>query len=65
MYKRTFQEKKKGLSLAWSLMVFFTAVVESLIMLDRCLYLIEMGCEKAWVEAAFDYSTNPVVVGIR
>jgi hypothetical protein len=68
VYERTFKARKKELSVVWSLMAFSAGIVESLIVLDRWLYLKEMGCEKAWVEAAFDYSASPrnlVVVGIR
>jgi hypothetical protein len=49
------------------LMAFSAGVVESMIVVDRWLYLREEGCE-AWVEAVFDYGLSPrnlVVVGVK
>ena len=54
--------------MVWSLMAFSAGVIESVIVVDRWLYLREMGCSQAWVEAAFDHGESPrnfVVVGVR
>jgi len=67
-YIRKFEHRKKELSVVWSLMAFSAGICESIIVVDRWLFLREMGCQKAWVEAAFDHSESPrnfVVVGIR
>lgn len=67
-YVRRFGPRKKELSVVWSLMAFSAAVIESLIVVDRWQFLMEMGCSRTWVEAAFEYSESPrnlVVVGIR
>jgi hypothetical protein len=66
-YEERFGGKKKELSVTWSLMAFSAGVVESMIVVDRWLYLREEGCE-AWVEAVFDYGLSPrnlVVVGVK
>ena len=67
-YMRKFEHRKKELSVVWSLMAFSAGICESIIVVDRWLFLREMGCKKAWVEAAFDHAESPrnfVVVGIR
>lgn len=68
-YEQTYQEKKQELSIAWSLMAFSAGVVESIIVVDRWLYLREQAEVKdCWVEAVFDYKHSPrnlVVVGIK
>lgn len=61
---------KKELSVTWSLMAFSASVVESLIVVDRWLFLREHPevVKDAWVEAVFDYQQSPrnlVVVGIK
>ena len=60
---------KKNLSVIWSLMAFSAGVVESMIAVDRWLFLREQECvEKCWVEPVFDYAQSPrnlVVVGIK
>jgi hypothetical protein len=61
---------KKQLSVTWSLMAFSAGVVESLIVVDRWLFLEEHPnvVKDAWVEAVFDYQQSPrnlVVVGIK
>ncbi|KAG9240041.1 methyltransferase domain-containing protein [Calycina marina] len=69
-YGRRFEPLKKDLSVTWSLMAFSAAVVESLIVVDRWLFLKEHPrlVKDAWVEAVFDYDQSPrnlVVVGIK
>jgi hypothetical protein len=53
----------------WSLMAFSAGVVESLIVVDRWLWLQEQEeVAEAWVEPVFDYAVSPrnmVVVGIK
>lgn len=63
---------KKELSVTWSLMAFSAGVVESLIVVDRWLFLKEHQAkglvEDCWVESVFDYSLSPrnlVVVGVK
>jgi hypothetical protein len=69
-YGIRYEGLKKELSVTWSLMAFSAGVVESLIVVDRWLYLRE-NCDivkDAWVEAVFDYGLSPrnlVVVGIK
>jgi hypothetical protein len=67
-YIARFWDRKKELAVVWSLMAFSASVVESIIVVDRWLFLREMGCKQAWVEAAFEYAESPrnfVVVGVR
>ena len=68
-YEDNFKEKKKELSVVWSLMAFSAKVVESSIVVDRWLYLKEQAeVRDCWVEAVFDYKQSPrnlVVVGIK
>ena len=68
-YEHNFQEKKKELSVVWSLMAFSASVVESTIVVDRWLYLKEQQeVRDCWVETVFDYKQSPrnlVVVGIK
>lgn len=69
-YSREFIGLKKELSITWSLMAFSAGVVESLIVVDRWLYLKEhpILVKDAWVEAVFDFQLSPrnlVVVGIK
>lgn len=68
-YEATYKDKKNELSIAWSLMAFSAEVVESIIVVDRWLYLREQSQVKdCWVEAVFDYRKSPrnlVVVGIK
>jgi len=69
-YGIRFEPLKKELSITWSLMAFSAAVVESLIVVDRWLFLKEHpeSVKDAWVEAVFDYQKSPrnlVVVGIK
>jgi hypothetical protein len=60
---------KKNLSVIWSLMAFSAGVVESIIAVDRWLFLREQECvERCWVEPVFDYAQSPrnlVVVGLK
>ena len=68
-YEVRYQVKKDELSIAWSLMAFSAEVVESIIVVDRWLYLREQPQVKdCWIEAVFDYKHSPrnlVVVGIK
>lgn len=68
-YEKKYYHKKKELSVVWSLMAFSAGVLESLIVVDRWLFL--QGCAEvrhSWVESVFDYRQSPrnlVVVGIK
>lgn len=68
-YEDNFKEKKKELSVVWSLMAFSASVVESSIVVDRWLYLKEQAqVRDCWVETVFNYRQSPrnlVVVGIK
>jgi hypothetical protein len=69
-YWTRYEAVKKELSITWSLMAFSAGVVESLIVVDRWLFLREHEdvVKHAWVEAVFDYGLSPrnlVVVGIK
>jgi len=68
-YERRYHGKKKELSIIWSLMAFSATVVESVIVVDRWLFLREQELvQDCWVEAVFDYGQSPrnlVVVGIK
>lgn len=69
-YVKNYEPFKKELSVTWSLMAFSAILVESLIIVDRWLYLREHSdiVENCWVEPVFDYQISPrnmVVVGIK
>lgn len=68
-YEKKYESRKKDLSIVWSLMAFSAGVVESLIVVDRWLYLKEQEeVEQCWVETVFEYKRSPrnlVVVGIK
>ena len=68
-YEGAYIDKKKQLSIVWSLMAFSAGVVESAIVVDRWLYLQEQEeVKESWVEAIFDYKQSPrnlVVAGIK
>ncbi|KAF1935612.1 hypothetical protein EJ02DRAFT_460241 [Clathrospora elynae] len=68
-YEHKFWERKKELSVMWSLMAFSAGVVEALVVTDRYLWLKEQPeVEHAWVEPVFEYKQSPrnlVVVGIK
>ncbi|TQS35665.1 hypothetical protein Golomagni_03908 [Golovinomyces magnicellulatus] len=69
-YATIYEPLKKELSITWSLMAFSASVVESLIVVDRWLYLKEHSeiVHECWVEPVFDYGISPrnlVVVGIK
>ena len=68
-YEENYIERKKDLSVVWSLMAFSAGVVESTIVVDRWLYLKEQREVKdCWVDAVFEYKQSPrnlVVVGIK
>jgi hypothetical protein len=68
-YENDWGYARKNLAVIWSLMAFSAGVVESLIAVDRWLFLKEQDCiEKCWVEPVFEYKLSPrnlVVVGIK
>lgn len=68
-YERKYRERKKDLSVTWSLMAFSAGVVEATIVVDRYLWLREQDeVAEAWVEPIFDYALSPrnlLVVGIK
>lgn len=68
-YEKRYWHRKKELSVVWSLMAFSAGVVESLILVDRWLWLREQEeVKEAWVEPVFDYHMSPrnlVIVGIK
>ncbi|TVY35266.1 Methyltransferase-like protein [Lachnellula subtilissima] len=69
-YAQRYDALKRELSVTWSLMAFSAGVVESLIVVDRWLFLKEHGdlVREAWVEPVFEYKQSPrnlVVVGIK
>lgn len=69
-YETRFAYARKQLAVMWSLMAFSAGVVESIIVVDRWLWLTEQveWVGKCWVEPVFDYKHSPrnlVVVGIR
>ncbi|KLJ13046.1 hypothetical protein EMPG_12003 [Blastomyces silverae] len=68
-YEERYAVHRKNLSIVWSLMAFSAGVVESLIVVDRWLFLGEQaGVKEAWVEAVFEYQQSPrnlVVVGVK
>ena len=68
-YETQYFSHKKNLSIIWALMAFSAGVVESMIAVDRWLYLREQDCvQSCWVEPVFDYAQSPrnlVVVGIK
>lgn len=68
-YETNNAERKKELSVIWSLMAFSAGVIEAVIVVDRWLFLKEQEeVEDAWVEPVFDFKQSPrnlVVVGIK
>ena len=68
-YEESYKAKKKELSIIWSLMAFSASLVESVIVVDRWLYLKEQSeVKQCWVEPVFEYAQSPrnlVVVGIK
>ena len=68
-WAKTFSERKKDLSVTWSLMAFSAGVIEAAIVVDRWLWLKEQAqVKEAWVEPLFDYRLSPrnlVVVGVK
>ncbi|KAK3066073.1 hypothetical protein LTS18_002054, partial [Coniosporium uncinatum] len=70
-FEHRFEARKKDLAVVWSLMAFSAGVVESLIVVDRYLWLREqeaVGEEGAWVECVFGPEQSPrnfVVVGVK
>ncbi|MCJ1397574.1 hypothetical protein MMC11_000768 [Xylographa trunciseda] len=68
-YYERFKHKKHELSLIWSLMAFSAGVMESVIVVDRWLWLKEQKeVSSCWVQTVFEYEQSPrnlVVVGIK
>lgn len=68
-YERRFSPRKHDVAITWSMMAFSAGVVESVIVVDRWLWLLEQQeVQHAWVEAIFDYKQSPrnlVVVGVK
>lgn len=68
-YARNFGPRKHDLAVTWSLMAFSAKVIESMIVVDRWLWLMEQDeVEKAWVEPVFDHKESPrnlVIVGVK
>ena len=68
-YESDWAFAKKNLSVIWSLMAFSAGVVESIVAVDRWLFLREQeSVGKCWVEPVFDYALSPrnlVVVGLK
>ncbi|XP_014559799.1 hypothetical protein COCVIDRAFT_35078 [Bipolaris victoriae FI3] len=68
-YEVRYAERKKELSVMWSLMAFSAGVVEAVVVTDRYLWLKEQEeVEHAWVEPVFEYKHSPrnlVVVGLK
>jgi len=68
-YETEWAYAKKNLSVIWSLMAFSAGVVESMIAVDRWLFLREQeSVEECWVEPVFEYEQSPrnlVVVGLK
>ena len=68
-YEKTFYEKRKALSVLWSLMAFSAGVVESAIVVDRWRFLQEQdSLKECWVETVFEYGQSPrnlAVVAIK
>lgn len=68
-YATEYGERKKELSVIWSLMAFSANLIEATIVVDRWLWLQEQEqVQEAWVEPIFDYKISPrnlVVVGIK
>lgn len=68
-YEERYAERKKELSVVWSLMAFSAAVVEAVIVVDRWMWLKEQKeVAQCWVEPVFQYGMSPrnlVVVGVK
>lgn len=68
-YEKEWGYAKKNLAVIWSLMAFSAGIVESVVAVDRWLFLKEQGCvERCWIEPVFDYRLSPrnlVVVGVK
>ncbi|KAK8154218.1 methyltransferase domain-containing protein [Phyllosticta citribraziliensis] len=68
-YEAAYAERRKELSVVWSLMAFAAGVVEAMIVVDRYCWLREQeGVKRAWVQTGFEYGLSPrnlVVVGVK
>ncbi len=70
-YEDAYRHRQHEIAILWSLMAFSATVVESMIVVDRWLFLAEMedvGPQRAWVQAVWDYEKSPrnlVVVGVK
>lgn len=69
-YDNDFRHRRKDVCILWSLMAFAAGVVESVILVDRYLFLKEkLGAEgSVWVETVFEYQHSPrncVIVAVK
>ena len=68
-YEEEYRDRRKELSIVWSLMAFSATVVEAAIVVDRWHFLREQKeVERCWVDSIFEYRQSPrnlVVVGIK
>lgn len=70
-YQDAYSHRQLEIAVLWSLMAFSATVVESMIVVDRWLFLAELedvGPRRAWVQAVWDYEKSPrnlVVVGVK
>ena len=68
-YEELYKDRKKDLSIIWSLMAFSAGVIEATIVVDRWLWMKETPIVRdAWVESVFDYRVSPrnlVLVGVK
>src|SRR3569833_861474 len=69
-YEERFEPRRRELSSGWSLMALVGTVTESLIVVDRWLFLKEHSdlVRDCWVEPVFNYKESPrnlVVVGLK
>ncbi|RMZ79779.1 hypothetical protein DV738_g3117, partial [Chaetothyriales sp. CBS 135597] len=59
-YECRYAPAKKNLSIIWTLMAFSAGVVESIIAVDRWLFLKQQDCvQDAWIQPLFDYEQSP------
>ena len=68
-YEEKYKSRKQELSIIWSLMAFSAGVIESVIVIDRWMYLKEQPEVKdCWVQSVFEYERSPrnlVVAGVK
>ncbi|KAF7547332.1 hypothetical protein G7046_g9034 [Stylonectria norvegica] len=66
-YEELYTPRRRELCAVWSLMAFSAMAIESLIVVDRWLWLREQGdvVRHAWVETVFDYEQSPRNLVVR